>query len=71
MDRSGAKDALDSFFEPFFSTRTRKGGKGLGLSLAHGILAEHRGEIRVNSVPDEGTRVVLSLPLEEPSTPSD
>lgn len=54
-------------FEPFFSTRTREGGTGLGLSVSHGIVVDHGGQIRIDSVPGMGTRVVISLPIEESS----
>lgn len=53
---------LERLFDPFFSTRTRQGGTGLGLSVAHGIVRDHAGEIRVDSEPDVGTRVVIRLP---------
>lgn len=54
-------------FEPFFSTRTREGGTGLGLSVSHGIVVDHGGQIRIDSLPGMGTRVVISLPIEESS----
>jgi PAS domain S-box-containing protein len=56
---------LERLFEPFFSTRTREGGTGLGLSVTHGVVIDHGGEVRVESVPGVGTRVLISLPLEE------
>ena len=49
-------------FEPFYSTRTREGGTGLGLSVAHGVITDHGGEIRVESTRERGTRVLISLP---------
>lgn len=55
----------DRLFEPFFSTRTREGGTGLGLSVAHGIVADHEGQIRVESILGTGTRVVMTLPIEQ------
>ncbi len=58
----------ERLFEPFFSTRTREGGTGLGLSVAHGIVVDHGGQIRIESILDTGTRVVLTLPI-EPSPP--
>jgi signal transduction histidine kinase len=63
-DGRGIPDrVLDRLFEPFFSTRSRQGGTGLGLSVAHGILTDHGGEIRVESILDGGTRIVMSLPI--------
>jgi len=56
---------VDRLFEPFFSTRTREGGTGLGLSVAHGIVVDHGGQIRIESVPEIGTRVVVTLPIAE------
>ena len=61
-DGSGiAADDLPLIFEPFF---TRKGaGTGLGLSITQRIIEEHRGRIRVESAPGEGTRFTIELPL--------
>ncbi|MBY0399084.1 PAS domain S-box protein [Myxococcota bacterium] len=65
--RGIAPEHLDHLFEPFFSTRTRSGGTGLGLSVTHGVVVDHGGQVRIESVPDFGTRVVITLPLEEGS----
>ncbi len=54
---------LSRIFDPFFSTRLREGGTGLGLSVAHGIVSEHGGEIRVTSECGKGTEVVVELPI--------
>ena len=45
------------------------GGTGLGLSVAHGVVKDHAGEIRVESVQGEGTRVVVSLPIVDAEAP--
>lgn len=58
-------EAREHLFVPFYSTRTRSGGTGLGLSVAHGIITDHGGEIRIDSIPGEGTRVVILLPILE------
>lgn len=56
---------LKHLFDPFFTTRLRDGGTGLGLSVAHGIVAEHSGRISVESKPDVGSKSTIALPLAE------
>lgn len=48
-------------FEPFF-TEGKKGGTGLGLAIAKMVVDAHRGSIRVNSKPGEGTMFEIRLP---------
>ena len=57
---------LPRIFEPFFSTKTRGHGVGLGLSMVYGIVQEHRGTVEVQSQPGQGAtfRVVLPCPEE-------
>ncbi len=47
-------------FEPFFST---KHSTGLGLSICHSIVQQHRGELSVSSREGGGTVMTVSLPL--------
>ncbi|MGI9238107.1 MAG: ATP-binding protein, partial [Woeseiaceae bacterium] len=49
-------------FDPYFSTRQEDGGTGLGLAIVHGIVANHRGVIDVDSTPGQGTSVHIYLP---------
>jgi signal transduction histidine kinase/HD-like signal output (HDOD) protein/ActR/RegA family two-component response regulator len=56
------KEHLDKVFDPFFTTKDEGKGTGLGLSTAYAIVTAHQGEIRVDSAPGAGTRVVVTLP---------
>ena len=58
-----ASDQLDHVFEPFFSTKAREQGTGLGLPIAEEIVRAHRGEIEMLSVFGRGTEVIVRLPL--------
>jgi PAS domain S-box-containing protein len=51
--------------EPFFTTKPRDRGTGLGLSMADGFAAQSGGVLRLESVPGQGTRVTLWLPRAE------
>ena len=58
--RASNKDTSDRIFDPYFSTKDV--GTGLGLPIAHKIIEEHGGAIRVTSGPGQGTTVVIDLP---------
>jgi polar amino acid transport system substrate-binding protein len=60
-------DLLSRVTEPFFTTRQDQGGTGLGLSVCHGIIREHGGELDIASTPGSGTCVRVLLPLRTPS----
>lgn len=57
------RETIRHLFDPFFTTREAEGGTGLGLSVAHRIIADHDGAISVDSRPGEGTIVSVDLPL--------
>ncbi len=62
-DGSGIQpEIIDNIFDPFFSTKDITEGTGLGLSVVHGIVKGHRGGLRVESVPKEGTTFEIFLP---------
>ena len=56
-----AADDIEKIFEPFYSTKAK--GTGLGLAVSYGIIQNHQGDIRVYSVPGQGTRFTLEFPI--------
>ena len=59
---------LERIFEPFYrgeSARSSgRGGSGLGLAIARGFVTANGGTIRAESLPSQGTAVVIELPVE-------
>jgi len=55
------KENLSRLFTPFFTTKEKGKGVGLGLSVVHGIIGKHKGKIYVESVPDRGTTFSIYL----------
>ena len=54
---------LQRVFDPFFSKRAdHKQGTGLGLSISLNLTERHKGRIKVDSVPGEGSRFTLDFP---------
>jgi two-component system NtrC family sensor kinase len=56
-------DIKDKIFQPFFSTKNEEQGTGLGLSVVHGIIKSHKGNISFISNKGEGTEFLIQLPL--------
>lgn len=54
---------LNRIFDPFFTTKPPGQGCGLGLPLSFNILKEHNGHIYIDSVLNQGTQVIIKLPL--------
>ena len=69
------REMISKIFEPFYTTKKKGKGVGLGLSVVYGIIQEHGGKIFVDSTPGKGTSFSITLfedpPLEkkEPDSP--
>jgi signal transduction histidine kinase len=59
-----APENIERVFEPFFTTRSKDGGTGLGLSVTYGIIADHGGLIDVESQVGKGSTFTVWLPVE-------
>jgi signal transduction histidine kinase len=65
-DGSGISDNIkDKLFEPFFSTKKTGQGSGLGLSVVHGVVQEHDGEVYVSDSVLGGTCLEIVLPIQQ------
>uniref|UniRef100_B8DL77 histidine kinase n=1 Tax=Nitratidesulfovibrio vulgaris (strain DSM 19637 / Miyazaki F) TaxID=883 RepID=B8DL77_NITV9 len=63
--RGMSPDVLKEIFNPYFTTKPS--GTGLGLAIVHGVVEAHGGSIKVESQPERGTTVTISLPLRRPA----
>lgn len=56
---------LDHIFDPYFTTKQEGEGTGLGLATVRAIVTAHKGDIAVQSTPDQGTTFTLTFPGQE------
>lgn len=50
-------------FDPYFTTKTKGKGTGLGLAVIAGMVYDNGGEIEVDSIPQEGTTIAITMPI--------
>ncbi|NOX25508.1 MAG: response regulator [Deltaproteobacteria bacterium] len=53
---------LEKIFDPYFTTREEGEGTGLGLSVVHGIITNHKGRVQAESVQGQGATFTVTLP---------
>ena len=67
-DGSGIdEENLQKIFDPYFSTKEKETGSGLGLYVTYGIIKAHNGHIEVTSKINEGTQFDVYIPSYEPT----
>ena len=57
------EEDLEKIFTPFFTTKAKEEGSGLGLAMTHQIIEEHEGTIDVQSKINQGTTFTINLPV--------
>ena len=62
------EELLDRIFEPYFSTKEKTSGTGMGLAMVHGIISRQGGKIEVESEIGKGSVFRVYLPIAQRET---
>jgi len=57
------EDLLEKIWDPFFTTKAK--GTGLGLGIVKNIIESHEGSVSITNQPDAGSRVAIVLPVNQ------
>jgi signal transduction histidine kinase len=60
-------ETIERIFEPYFTTKEKDEGSGLGMAVVHGIVKGYGGTVAVESTPGEGSTFIIYLPRIETS----
>ncbi|MDJ0976297.1 MAG: ATP-binding protein [Planctomycetota bacterium] len=63
--RGMSRETKEHLFEPYYSTKGGRRGRGLGLAQVYGLVEQVGGFIEIESARDQGTRIEVLLPLLE------
>lgn len=62
-----SREVSNRVTDPYFTTKERAPGRGLGLAMVYGFVMQSEGEFAIETEPGKGTHVSLGLPLDEAS----
>jgi two-component system OmpR family sensor kinase len=65
LKKEDAERVFERFYRASKSRARQSGGTGLGLSIVHALVQESGGEVRIETGPDRGTTVAVSLPRQQ------